>query len=86
MLKKIGLVALALFVVISFALSGDYTGEGKLKGFVYNKNGNPLEGVAIRSFRLKTAVDFNVGTESKGEWKNEKILYCFIFNNWVSRI
>ncbi len=69
MLKKVGLISLTLLVVVSFALSAAYTGKGKLKGFVYDENGNPLEGVTVRLFSLKAASGFNVKTDSKGEWK-----------------
>ncbi len=68
-MKKLGLSFLVFVITISFAFSAAYTGKGKLKGFVYDENGNPLEGVTVRLFSLKAASGFNVKTDSKGEWK-----------------
>ena len=68
-MKKIGISLVIFIFLASFVFSAAYTGKGKLKGFVYDENGKPIEGVTVRLFSLKAASGFNVKTDSKGEWK-----------------
>ncbi len=64
---------LVFIIVLGFLgislFSAAYTGKGKLKGFVKDEKGAPIEGVLVKLFSLKAAAGFNVRTDKNGEWK-----------------
>ncbi len=68
-MKKAIYGIIIFFVILSFVFSGNYSGKGKLKGFVKDEEGNPIEGVTVRLYCLRAASGFTVKTDSKGEWK-----------------
>ncbi len=60
-----------LFVILIFAaltFSQDWTGQGRQVGFVYDEEGNPLEGVKIKLLFVKTQSGFETETDKKGKW------------------
>ncbi len=67
---KIILNFLVFFLLsYSFLISQGYQGKGKLRGFVYSEDGQPLEGVKVKLYSVKAAAGFDVFTDKKGEWK-----------------
>ncbi len=68
-MKRVIISVIVFSFIASFMFSAAYTGKGKLKGFVYDENGKPLEGVTVKLFSLRAASGFSVKTDSKGEWK-----------------
>lgn len=50
-------------------LSQDYSGKGRTSGIVTDEEGNPLEGVKVKLFCVKTESGFEKFTDKKGEWK-----------------
>ncbi len=60
---------LTMFIVISFVSAQAYRGTAKLRGFVYDEQGKPLEGVEVKLYSVKADAGFTVKTDKKGEWK-----------------
>lgn len=69
-MKRNGLVFF-LFILLAFSsLSAQgYRGKGRIKGIVYDKEGNPLEGVKISFFSVKAQSGFERITDENGKWK-----------------
>ena len=61
-----GLLILLLSANLTFAQ--DWTGQGRQIGYVYDEEGNPLEGVKIKLLFVKTGSGFEVATNDKGKW------------------
>jgi tetratricopeptide (TPR) repeat protein len=60
-----------LFVIFLFAslvFSQDWTGKGRQIGYVYDEEGNPLEGVKVKLFFVKSQSGFETMTDDKGKW------------------
>jgi len=58
-----------LFFTLNFGFSQAYSGKAKIRGFVYDENGKPLEGVKVKLFSIKANDGFEKKTDKKGEWK-----------------
>ena len=56
------------FLLGAFLLSQDWTGQGRQVGYVYDEEGNPLEGVTVKLFFTKTQTGFETTTDDKGKW------------------
>lgn len=68
-MKKLGAVVFMIFLTINFGISQEYKGKGRMQGSVYDEKGNPLEGVKVKLFSVKTQSGFETVTDSKGKWK-----------------
>ncbi len=63
------MIGLFMIVILAaFAFSQDWTGQGRQVGFVYDEEGNPLEGVAVKLLYVKTQSGFETTTDAKGKW------------------
>lgn len=62
------LTLLALFFP-NFSLAQGYQGKGRIRGFVYDESGKPLEKVKVKLFCLKASSGFTTETDKNGEWK-----------------
>lgn len=63
------LLAFALIVLFpGMVLSQVWTGEGRQVGYVYDEEGNPLEGVTVKLFHTQYNAGFEVKTDEKGKW------------------
>ncbi len=62
--------ALVLIVMLSALtlLAQEHKGQGRLTGYVFDEQGNPLEGVRVKLFSLKTQSGFEVVTDKAGKW------------------
>lgn len=63
---------LILGILVSFGLvlcSQDYSGKARTQGTVLDEEGNPIEGVTVKLFCLKTESGFEEVTDKKGEWR-----------------
>jgi tetratricopeptide (TPR) repeat protein len=70
-MRKCRKCAFGLFViwlVASLVFSQDWTGQGRQIGHVYDEEGNPLEGVKVRLFFVKTQSGFETTTDDMGKW------------------
>jgi len=69
--RRIGVLAVFLigFFLGSLPAAGqDWTGEGRQIGYVYDEEGNPLEGVKVKLFFVKTQSGFELETDKEGKW------------------
>lgn len=62
----VGLVA--VFLLVAFVLAQDWTGQGRQIGYVYDEEGNPLEGVKVKLLLVKTQSGFETTTDKDGKW------------------
>lgn len=61
-----------IVIIILFSLSvfsQDYAGKARTEGIVTDQDGNPIEGVKVKFFCVKTETGFEKFTDSKGIWK-----------------
>lgn len=58
---------LMLFLA-AIASPQDWTGQGRQVGFVYDEEGNPIEGVKVKLLFVKTQTGFETTTDKKGKW------------------
>jgi tetratricopeptide (TPR) repeat protein len=68
-MKKAGFVFILILAAASFAFSQGYKGKGKVIGYVYDEEGNPLEGVKVKLFSLRAQSGFETVTDANGKWK-----------------
>ncbi len=69
-------VKIAIFMFLSslflFSVSSlfaqEHKGQGRLIGYVFDEQGNPLEGVKVKLFSLRTQSGFEVVTDKNGKW------------------
>lgn len=67
-MKKTALAFILILLSSAFLYSQDWTGQGRQIGFVYDMEGNPLEGVTVKLFFTKTQSGFEVKTDNEGKW------------------
>ena len=68
MKKAAILLLLSLFMVGGFSLAQDYKGRARVYGFVYDEEGNPIEGATIKFFSQLAKQGFEIQTDKKGKW------------------
>lgn len=69
-MKRNGLVFfLFILLAISSLSAQGYRGKGRIKGIVYDKEGNPLEGVKVSFFSVKAQSGFERVTDEDGKWR-----------------
>jgi tetratricopeptide (TPR) repeat protein len=59
---------LAVLILASFVLAQVWSGRGRQIGFVYDEEGNPLEGVKVKLLFVKTQSGFETTTDKDGKW------------------
>jgi len=67
--KRIILLSAIICLFSLSALSQDYSGMARTGGIVTDEEGNPIEGVKVKLFCLKTESGFEKFTDNKGVWK-----------------
>jgi len=67
-MKKAGIFFLMVLFACSLVFSQVWTGKGRQTGFVYDEEGNPLEGVKVKLFFVKGQAGFELTTDAKGKW------------------
>ncbi len=67
-MKKACLFVLLIVFSSCLVYSQDWTGQGRQIGYVFNEQGNPLEGVTVKLFLLKTQSGFELTTNKEGKW------------------
>ncbi len=68
-MRKIATFIGVFALLSSIALAQAYRGKSRLRGFVYDEQGKPLEGVEVKLYCVKAAAGFTTKTDKKGEWK-----------------
>lgn len=67
-MKKAIFFFLLIFLVAHFALPQGYRGKGRVRGFIFDEDGNPLEGVRVKLFSLRGKEGFETLTDAEGKW------------------
>jgi len=67
-MKKAIILFLLIFLVAHFALPQGHRGKGRVRGFVFDEDGNPLEGVRVKLFSLRGKEGFETLTDAEGKW------------------
>lgn len=67
-MKKAGILILLVLLACALVFSQDWTGQGRQVGYVYDEEGNPLEGVKVKLFFVKTQSGFELTTDANGKW------------------
>ncbi|MGD2295169.1 MAG: tetratricopeptide repeat protein [Candidatus Aminicenantes bacterium] len=67
-MRKTALLLIIVFVMSGLALAQDYKGRARVFGFVYDEEGNPIEGVTVKLYSQLARQGFSVLTNKKGKW------------------
>ncbi len=67
-MKRIILFSAIICLFSLSVLSQDYKGKARTRGTVTDEEGNPIEGVKVKFFCVKTESGFEKFTNEKGEW------------------
>ena len=67
-MKKAPFLLFLILFSSLFVFSQDYKGKGRIFGYVYDEEGNPLEGVRVKLFSLRVQDGFSTVTDSTGKW------------------
>lgn len=67
-MKKKTFALLLFFLLATLAFSQDWTGQGRQIGYVYDEEGNPLEGVKVKLMFTNTHSGLETTTDKKGKW------------------
>lgn len=67
-MKKAGILILMVLFACALVFSQVWTGQGRQIGFVYDEEGNPLEGVKVKLFFVKRQSGFELTTDANGKW------------------
>lgn len=67
-MKKAGLLLFMVFLIGILGFSQDYKGKGRIIGYVFDEQGQPLEGVKVKLFSTRSQSGFDVKTDTGGRW------------------
>lgn len=67
-MKKAGLFVLLIVLSGALVYSQDWTGQGRQIGYVYDEEGNPIEGVRVKVIFTETNSGMETKTDSNGKW------------------
>ncbi len=67
MKKTVWLIVLLVFCG-NLAIAQTYKGKARIKGFVYDEEGNPIEGVTVKLYSVIGESGFEVETDAEGKW------------------
>jgi tetratricopeptide (TPR) repeat protein len=62
------ILLMAPFLLTVFLCAQDWTGQGRQIGFVYDEEGNPLEGVKVKLVYVKTQSGKELISDKNGKW------------------
>ena len=68
-MKKAGFFVILLLLASAIVLSQAYRGKGKVRGYVFDEEGDPLEGVKVKLFSVRAQSGFEAVTDADGMWK-----------------
>ena len=61
-------LVLFLFLSLSTIQAQNYKGKGRVVGYVFDEEGNPIEGVRVKLFSELAQDGFEVFTDAEGKW------------------
>jgi tetratricopeptide (TPR) repeat protein len=67
-MRKTALFAVLLLVTASLLAAQDWKGKGRVSGYVYDEEGNPLRGVTVKLAWAESQTGFEVKSGKDGRW------------------
>ncbi|MFW6129141.1 MAG: tetratricopeptide repeat protein [Candidatus Aminicenantaceae bacterium] len=67
-MKKVMFFLILTFMVTLFVFPQTYKGKARIMGYVYDEQGQPIEGVRVKLFSLNAQDGFEVKTDANGKW------------------
>ena len=67
-MKRIVFSFVLILLSVSLLFSQVYKGKGRILGYVYDEEGNPLEGVKVKLIYVRGNAGFDVETNKEGMW------------------
>ncbi len=69
-MKRTGfMVFVCVFFLMSLTLTAQtYKGKGRISGFIFDQDGNPIEGVTVKLFSLRAGAGFEIKSEKDGKF------------------
>jgi Flp pilus assembly protein TadD len=67
-MKRISLLVVFMFMLSLMLPAQTYKGKGRMSGFVFDQDGNPIEGVTVKLLSMRAQAGFEVTTDKDGKW------------------
>ncbi len=67
--RKITIFISLLLILSVLGLAQAYKGQGRMNGRIIDEEGNPVEGVKVKLFSVRSQSGFETETDAKGEWR-----------------
>jgi tetratricopeptide (TPR) repeat protein len=67
-MKKIVFLGFSVLLMVALIFPQEYTGSARIMGYIYDEQGNPIEGVTVKLFSLIAQDGFDVKTDKDGKW------------------
>ena len=69
-MKRTGfMVVVCVFFLMRLTLTAQtYKGKGRISGFIFDQDGNPIEGVTVKLFSLRAGAGFEIKSEKDGKF------------------
>ncbi len=67
-MKKAVLGVFSILLLVVFAFPQAYRGRARLVGYVYDQEGNPIEGVTVKLYSIRAESGFELKTDKNGKW------------------
>jgi len=67
-MKKAVLCVFAVLLMSVFVFPQAYRGRARVVGYVYDQQGNPIEGVTVKLYSLRAEDGFELETDKNGKW------------------
>lgn len=67
-MRNIKIFFILMLIICTFASPQGHKGQARVRGFVYDEDGNPLDGVKVKLFSLRGQSGLETVTDSKGSW------------------
>lgn len=67
-MRKITVSFFLILTLCTLSFPQGHKGKGRVRGFVYDEEGNPLDGVKVKLFSVRGQAGFETETDSEGKW------------------
>ncbi len=68
-MKKTAFLLMSTLILVGLQLTAQtYKGKGRMSGFVFDQDGNPIADVTVKLFSLRAQAGFEVTTDGEGKW------------------
>ncbi|MFW6139722.1 MAG: tetratricopeptide repeat protein [Acidobacteriota bacterium] len=67
-MKKAVVSVFSILLLVAFAFPQAYSGKARMVGYVYDQEGNPIEGVTVKLYSVRAEGGFELKTNKSGKW------------------